>query len=261
MNRTAPTPKVFNAKYRPPQPTGPSSRSWKPVIIVACIVLGGLALTRLPVFQISSIELIGNVSAATKEKIESLRGTTIFSDEVSRVVSGLRATDPLLADLQCSRGLPATLRCSASSREAAFIWKSGDRQFLLDRSGFIFAPASGESLLTIEDNKKQPAEIGQRITTEEVLDGYRGLTEALRAASFTVRQFSIDESFYQLTAHVTGRTDTAKPFPPIPELRIVMTTTYPFPEQIAVVVSLLEGRAPMIRERVDVRVPGNVYYY
>lgn len=260
MRNTAPTPKVFNATYKPPkasQPNG-SNRPIRPLLFVGVVLVGGLLISRLPFFQIKHVDVRNSPSIAITELAQSLIGQSIFSNKIQTLARKALEEYPILESFSCTRGLPATVRCEAKAREARFVWKTGDKSYLLDKSGYIFTEFTNEKLPILEDRAGKAVSIGEEVTSEETVAAYDQLVALLLKDGITVSQLFITESFYQFGAVISARADKTFPGSPI---TVLFTTSYPVESQVTVLSKVLDERSAQIKERIDLRVPGNVYFY
>lgn len=261
MRNTAPTPKVFNAKYKAPRSSGSNGagiKSVRPLIIVGIVIVGGLLVTRLPFFQIKFVDVHNSPSQAVTDLARSLIGQSIFSNKIKIITHQVLEGHSELESFSCTRGLPATVRCEAVSREARFVWKSAGKSYLLDKSGFIFSEAVSQELPILEDRANKGVIIGEQVTSEETVAAYSEFLNQLKNYGITPAQLFITESFYQFGVVLSAR--TGQPFPSNP-ITILCTTSYPISSQISILNQVLNERSAQIKERIDLRVPGNVYFY
>lgn len=222
------------------------------------VVVGGLLVTRLPFFQVKYVDVHNSPSTSVTKLAQTLVGSSIFSNRINVVTRQVLEQHGELESFTCTRGLPATIRCEAESREAQFLWKSAGKTYLLDRTGYIFAEAASELLPAIEDRANQSVTVGQAVTSEETITTYKQLITDLQQQGMTITQLYITESFYQFGVIISARVN--KPFPSNP-ISVLFTTSYPVTAQSTVLNKVLDERATQIKERVDLRVPGNVYFY
>lgn len=260
---TRSTPKVFNAKYRPPKKFDWAAyRSLKPLLLLLGLFLAGFLITRLPFLQISSVELVGSTDPKLEESLNTLRGRSIFSRTISGQITTIKAQSLALEDLNCSKGIPATLKCRVVMREPVLVWKNSSGELLLDRHGVAYQAKTDQAgLPVIEDRVNSPIKIGSVIISEELVKQYQAFLLQMLERGFVVKQLFVTESFYQFGAIVSGRTTPEQPFTTNGELTVLLTTSYPIEAQIRTLSQLLQERSPVIKERIDLRVPGYLYYY
>jgi len=255
MAQTSPTPKIFGSSYRPPRPTRSTpkwGKSWKAIIIVVIVFAGILLISRLPVFRLKTVELVGDQENTIASQVDALHGQSIFSHEITNLVNNAR-TNVAVAAFDCRRGIPNALRCSLTLRQAAMVWQSGDKQYLVDKTGVIFAANTADraDIITINDLQKQPVTLGLVVASTEIINQYQALASALKAKQLTVARLELNESLYQVTVILSrpGKSD----------LRALFLLSNDVNNQVESVSTVLAEKGDSITQSVDARVPGYVY--
>lgn len=255
MYRGVRNPKLFGSSYSAPKRAGNQphlDRFWRAVIILIMLVVAGWLFVRLPYWQIKTVELIGDKDTLIAGEVNGLVSQSIFSTSISRLNKKIR-TNLGVSSFDCSRGLPATLRCKLALRKAAMSWKSGDVLYSIDDRGIIFStlPASQADLLLVEDTQNLPTSLGMVVASPEILNHYRQLVELLGAKGLVVKTLLLKESLYQVTA-VIERSGKA----PIQGLFLLSSDVK---NQVETLATTLATAGESVTERIDVRVPGYVY--
>ncbi len=253
--RQARNPKLFGSSYTVPARSNgqsPLNRSWRSIIIVVLCLVALLLLGRLPVWRLKTVELLGDKNSAVEKELNSLLGQSIFSAVVSRLIDRTQ-NSLIVADFDCRRGLPATLRCTLKLRTAQIIWRTGEALYLVDRRGVPFAPqtTAEPELVSIEDTQQQPVKLGTVIASPEIIKQYQRLVELLKARQLTVKTLQLNESLYQVTAVVEREGKQ-----PIKGLFLLSGD---ISSQVEIFAGTLASKGESITERIDVRVPGYVY--
>ncbi|MDP3993121.1 MAG: hypothetical protein Q8Q05_02845 [bacterium] len=253
--RGARNPKLFGSSYVVPTSAGRQKgfdRSWRAIIIVIALAIVVLLLGRLPVWRLETIELLGDKNEAVASELNNLLGQSIFSSSISRLVDKTRV-NLNVSDFYCRRGLPATLRCTLSLRDAAIIWKTDVTSYQVDKQGVIFAAQIGQQgeQLVVVDTQKQPIKLGSVVASPEIINQYHRLVELLGAKQLTVKTLLLNESLYQVTA-VIDRPDKS----PIQGLFLLSGVIN---SQVEALAGVMATKGDSITERIDVRVAGYVY--
>ncbi|MEX1052175.1 MAG: hypothetical protein WEC83_02170 [Patescibacteria group bacterium] len=257
------TPKVFYSSYSQTQRNqfgaiGQTPGQFRQLLIVAVIIVGGYFLTRLPVFQIQTVLLEGSADPALVEELNSLLGTSILSGAVSEKIAGISQLHPELERLECIKGIPNTLRCQASVREAQLAWQSNGHAYLLDRNGVAYQLSDSPAVPVVEDRKNVPVAIGDQLISGEVLAAYRDIQERLVAGGYEINRFFVNTSVLHAGVVLTNRS-AGLPFPANP-IEVEFSLSYPAATQVTTLNRLLETKASLITARVDLRTPGYLYY-
>lgn len=217
-------------------------------------------MMRLPFFTIQSVEVVGPLDAESTKALQTLQGQSLFSHKVSQVVTELRHKNLTIATLSCRRGVPSTVRCQASDRQAVALWQRQDQRFAVDANGLVFAVAGSVSKPVIEDRAAQSVEIGQVVAGAELLGYYQKLIAALASQGLTLDHLFVDQSLYQVGALLTGSTNAAIPFPAVQPLTVLFAANRSLDDQIATLVLTLQQKSGSITSYIDVRVGEYVYF-
>lgn len=256
------TPKVFNSNYRPPKEK--KSVNLKPYLFI--LLLLGLAVgvnlvTRLPFFNVSTIIINQTGQSDVVNEIESLRGKSIFSREVSSISNQILSDYFVVETINCRRGLPSTLRCDIEFRKPALIWQVGEvGKFLVDNSGVVYAEIKSISeeeqraLPTLVDNRNIKVELGQTVASRDLLKRYLESIATLNNQGFPTGSIRIDETFYYFYLELLPDVEKniSKP------ITLKLATIYSIEEQVAKITAILE-KNQVVDQYIDVRVPGYAY--
>lgn len=262
MKHSAPTPKVFNAKYqsvsssRPALPKGLG----KPLIIAAVVIVGFLLISKLPIFRVSSVEVDGEISAESNRQLTGLVGQSIFSGRIEETTKSILNSDSTIGSLNCARSIPAKLLCKAEARKGVLTWNANGKSYLIDSYGVAFEGEANSELLTVEDSTSAELKVGDLVISSSTIEGLQSMAAQLSEKEFKLDKILVSTSLYQFEAVISGRTKIELPFPTKSPITVAMTTSYPTSAQVKVLEQLVAQRSPEIAGRVDLRVPGNVYY-
>lgn len=260
------TPKVFGTSYRP-SPTksnrplsNTNFKFWRPVILVVGLVMVALLITRLPVFQIKTVTINGLTNAELIGELEALKGKSIFSNQINRTTTKWLNHDQSLSGLACRRGIPDAITCTGKNREGVLIWKQGEKEYWVDGVGRVFASrqASDPTALVVEDRAGE-VRVGDDVASQEIVDTYVRLHQRLSERSITIKNFFVADALYQPSVIIS-----AFPGPGggviQKDITIQFAATESIDAQVKTLASLLGQRGERVAERIDLRVPGYVYY-
>lgn len=268
VRRQGRTPKLFSARI-PYQPSGEMNISLSQLVSLLTVlaILGLLAtFNRWPFLQISEVELVtsGNYQgdettrAALTGQLQALKGKSILSRELERTKRSLIGEYLAIEELSCQRGLPRTVRCRASYREPWLVMKRSQAQYWVDRQGIIFAPQLDTQLILplVEDRTQLDLpELGSQIIGDKLVGAILIASGKLKELNLTAEQFFIADTVYQFGAVIPYN-----PGPAPTKLTILLTSSYPLETQLTILQGLLKEKGSTITERVDLRVPGQVYF-
>lgn len=235
-------------------------RSLKPLIWLLLAIIGIYVFFHLPYFSIKTVQVVGTSDADTHSKLESLKGMSIFSQEVGRRVEQIKNENLTIADLQCSRGVPDTLRCNVSNRQPSILWKQGDKIYLVENNGFIYGnKVEDSSTLVIEDKTTEPLGLGKTVASSDIIKAYHDIYKELTDRGFIVANLYVADTLYQVGAVVSGNSAADVNWHPKTSINFLLVTSYPINTQADILLATVKSKSDKISERVDVRVPGYVY--
>lgn len=250
---------MFYSSYNPKKSQSEDKNKLKRIFIVVLIVVGGYFFTRLPVFQIKNIDTAKVKSAVVIEELNELIGKSILSAGVANKVFEIQNTHIELIELRCDKGIPDTLKCRSEEREPAFIWQTGEKKFLIDSNGLIYMNGEGIlGVITIEDRANIEIDLGDNVISEEMVLIYKNIITSLEKFSFVVDNFYVKTSPLHPGVVISARKDD-KLFSPN-KIEVEFSASYPVDTQAKLLSQLMETKAGLIKERVDLRTPGYIYY-
>jgi len=245
------SPKLFTASYKPPRPR--TRWSWRPVILAGGVIIMIWLLGRLPVFRIASVELKGSDDPSLRESLGSLVGESVFSRRINETENRLLQSNDHLKTLNCQVGLPSSLRCLVTLRQPVIIWQRQGSRFLLDNQGNAFGLAENidDMLMVIEDPAPLSLAVGAAVASSELVSQYLKLDELLKQHRFQPTRYIVGESLYQLGSTLNFNEKT---------ITVLFSLTWPLDFQLRTLLAFREGEASLVSERIDLRVPGYVYF-
>ena len=252
------TPKVFFSSYKPKQPTTKNPGQFNKLIIVGLIIIGGYFLTRLPIFQIKNININIVDNTEVVSELNELLGQSILSSRVASKIREIESNHVELISLRCDKGIPDTLRCIAIQRIPTFAWSTNGIRYLIDEKGFAYKVADKEKVIVIEDRANITVNLGEQLMSEEIVLIYKDIETYLVEDGYVIDEFFIKGSALH-PGVVTGSRQGGKPFPP-QAVEVEFSASYPISVQIKLLSQTIETKAGLIKEKIDLRTPGYIYY-
>lgn len=229
------------------------------VVVLVLFVLW--FFTKAPWLMVRDIKIEGEATEETKAQIESLRGDNILWLSVTRPETEILKKQPNIKEIQILRGIPDTLRVKLIERQPSLIWQTNDRWYTLDPYGFVFKeqtlnrkPDGSLELPTTElpvivDTKNLPTSLGQSVVRPQFVTFLRDLRDRMpKELNLTFVRGEIGETSYSVTV-VTNV-----------GWNILIDTTRSLDAQMRTLTKVLETKRNDIRNYLDVRVRGWVYY-
>jgi hypothetical protein len=189
--------------------------------------------------------------AAVERALVDSRGTNLFGLSTAPLVTAIESL-PTVASARVGVELPGTLAVTLVEREPIVVWQIGERRYLVDRDGALFAeltdpaPAAAASLPVIDDRRAASGLFALGGTLDPV-----DLDAATRLAS--LKPADVGSGAVSLTVAVTDENGFVIATRPnawsavfgfyTPSLR----TPELIPEQVRLLRSLLAGREPQVQ--------------
>jgi hypothetical protein len=143
------------------------------LLMLMCAVASyGLIATSAFSFRHLALEGERYTSADTGTAALALQqGANLVRLRTDTLIDALRAI-PTVRDAHVSIELPDTVRVRIDEREPILIWATGTSQFLVDRAGLLFAPATGDAALAdlrvIHDTRASTAQLSVGSTLDPI---------------------------------------------------------------------------------------------
>ncbi len=222
------------------------------IVVIFFIVIFGLLYLFLfsPVFRIKNLELIGNFTNENQKFLDNFKGENIFLLKSKNIKEDLKKQNPQFLDIEVSRGIPSTLRIQFIERTPAIIWQTQNKFYLVDSDGFIFKEVGGDTndLPKVLDNKNLEVKILDQIVTANFINFLIDVNLKIQNLGLKINQFQVNDTIFQ----VEGITDKG--------IKIIFDTTRQVSDQLDAFEKVYNEHKSEIKEYLDVRVEGWVYY-
>lgn len=230
-------------------------------LIVMAILLIIWFFTRAPWLMVKDIKIDGEPTSETLSEIEKLRGRNILWLSVTRPEEVILKKQPNLSQIQILRGIPDTLKVKLIERQPALIWQVRDWWYTLDSTGFIFKSTQltrrsdgsielpSTDLPIVVDTKELPVEIGKTVVLPRFINFMSDLRARLpKESNLDFVRAELGETSYSATVVTSAG------------WQILFDTTRSLDAQLRTVNRVLETKRSEIKDYLDVRVRGWVYY-
>lgn len=124
------------------------------VLIASSLAVYGASASQA--FGYRRLDIVGARStplSSIRSELSVEDGTNLFRLSTDGMTERLRAL-PTVAGATIEIALPDTLRVHVTEREAVVVWQTGDRRFLVDAQGMVFAEAAETTGLPIVDDRR-----------------------------------------------------------------------------------------------------------
>ena len=211
--------------------------------------------------QVKHIRLEGEATEPVAKEIEKLKGQNILWLSITRPETAIVKHQPSIKEIQILRGIPDTLRVKLIERDPALHWQVGDHLYTIDGTGFVYRreelkkredgsyeyPAVGLPIVT--DTQQVPVEIGRAAVRADFITFVHVLKDRLpKDYGLKFERAEINET----TFNVNVVTDAG--------WKVRFDTTRKIEPQLRTLGNVLDAKRGEIKEYLDLRVRGWVYY-
>lgn len=247
-NKIISTPKVFQAPQDKVVNIWPKIIMWLSLILIVVTAIIYMIFFS-SWFKIKNIEIIGNPSETIKSNLNGLVGKNLFSFNAGHVEQSFMDIDRNYLKIKIYRGIPDTVRIVFTNRDPKIIWQTNGSQYFVDQTAFIFKAADNSvKLPVVVDKSNLVVKVPMKISTEDFVNFVLSADAELLKNKFKIINFEVSETMFQVSAVTDGN------------LRIMFNTLRPLSEQIDAFGKVYEQNKQDIKEYVDLRVEGKVYF-
>ena len=195
--------------------------------------------------------MVEAISMKPSLKILGISVRNIFFLNTHEIQQTIRKAQPTVYKISVFRGLPNTLKIKIEKKQPAIIWQINDEKYLVAEDGIVLGKIQEEvpeDLAIIIDKKNLPIEIDSQIMTQSFINFVRLANQKMKdELSLTIEEVYINETTFQVSFKTFN-------------FEIFFNTTRDLDNQIKALKTVLEKHQKEIKQYVDLRVNGRVYY-
>lgn len=200
-------------------------------------------------FRIKNIEIVGSPSPQIKSDLDTMVGKNLFSFDAGQVEQKFMVTDRNYSKIKIYRGIPNTVRIIFEDRKPQIIWQTTSGKYFVDQSAIAFKNVDSQVKLPIVIDRTDlmvgtPAQVasGNFVEFVKIID------VELSKNKFNIVNYEVGQTTFQVIA-VTDN-----------NLRILLNTLRPVSDQIDALGKVYAQSKQDIKEYIDLRVEGKVYF-
>jgi cell division septal protein FtsQ len=212
------------------------------IILFYCIFLS-------PWFKINNIEIVGSPPDQVKNEINTLYGKNIFSFSSEKTKNKL-LENRNYSDIKIYRGIPDTLKIIFEDRKAEIVWETGLKKYLVDEKAILYKEddITDDQLPHVVDTSNLNVEISSQISSVDFISFIKLAKSNLNQSGFNILNFEVAETTFQVSAVTDNK------------IKIIFNTLRPLSEQIDALNKIYDQNKSDIKDYIDLRVEGRVYY-
>lgn len=226
------------------------------VIFIILIILLVYFLFSSSFFEIKKVE-INETRLVESEKIKKIvefsyanqKNILLFDD--SEIETKVKDNFPLISEVIVQKGIPDTLRVTIKEREPFIIWKSGSKEYFVDKEGIAYLEATEErGVPVIIDTREVPVELGNKILSSGFLHYASEINQKFNSFSgLEIEELRIDETIFDLIVKTKSG------------FSVFFDTTRSVDEGLSDLKRVLDHLGSVYpKEYIDLRVEGWAYY-
>jgi len=233
---------------------GQIPRRFMVLIVVVILALYGLNQSfAINHVSVRSVARTADIQASAMNLLKhNLLQQSLLTINDGALENDLMKADPMIKTVTVRRSWPHGLVVTATLKEPAIGWASGDQVYLIDKDGTaIGIMPAGATYPVIYDGSNLPVAIGQRVMTSHLAGYMQALPAALTAAGVTPTRYEVKDTTLDL--YVT----TNKGY------KLILDTSRPIEDTTANLKAVLASLAAQKRtpaQYIDLRVPDKAYY-
>jgi hypothetical protein len=241
-------PKIFQA------PQEIVKENWSKVIFFLCLFVVMVTAFFYAVFfsswfRIKNIEIVGSPSAQIKSDLDLMVGKNLFSFDAGEIEKKFMAIDRNYSKIKIYRGIPNTVRIIFEDREPKIIWQTISGKYFVDQSAIAFKDVDSKIKLPIVVDKSDlKVKVPTQVATGNFVDFVRIIDIELSKNKFNIVNYEVGQTTFQVTA-VTDN-----------NLRILFNALRPVSDQMDALNKVYVKNKEEIKEYLDLRVEGKVYF-
>lgn len=203
-----------------------------------------------PVFKIKRIDYIGTPTDDSMKYINTFVGQNIFHLNSMQIADNLKNKESQLENVTVSFGIPNVLRIKFEERQPVAVWQSNQDYYLIDENAIAFKKIEKvqDDLMLIVDTQGIKINVPTRIASTKFVEFTQNVKDKIKMLEMKAISFEISETTFQV-AVLTDK-----------NIKIIFDTTRSVTDQIDAAKEVYDLHKNDIKEYMDVRVEGKVYF-
>lgn len=225
--------------------------NWRPFF--GLIILGFLIyqIVFSSSFKINNFIFEGIESTEIKETVTSdLQGKNILLIMPGRYLASLSKKYPALEEATVVRGLPHTIKVLAKERSQSLVWCNSAECYQVDSDGVAFKKIDKPAdKVFINDLKDKSLQSGTKILSKSFVAFYlETLSQIPKKIEKQVKEAQVEETTFTISLLLDDNR------------KIILDTSQSLENQLFSLEQIFQTKKDEIKEYVDVRIPGTVYF-
>ena len=242
------SPKIYLPTPRPVKKVQfPWRGIWITLAIIVVIGIGYLLLLS-PYFLIKNVEVKGTLNPTIIEQAQDAKWKNLWLYKSGDLKTNLQKF-PEISHISIRKWPPATLKINITEKTEGIIWQTQGKKYLLDSKGLVIKEVTESSLPVVVDPRNIDMEPGKQVVGVSFVNFVKNLTlKFTPKTNLPLNQIAITE---ETTFEIIVQTQWFK---------VIFDTQGNLDEQLDNMMRVYQAKKDEIKEYMDLRIPGRVYY-
>lgn len=222
-----------------------------PFVLIIVLAVAGYYVIFSNCFRINNFIYDGIDSTEIQKTIsDDLTHKNILMMMPGSYLESLSRQYPALEEATIVRGLPHTIKVTAKERSQSLVWCNTSECYEVDRDGVAFKKIErpGDKV-TINDLRNRPIVVGNKIISKSfVLFYLDSISQIPKKFNLKIKEAQIEETTFTVTFLLEGGR------------KLILDSSQSLANQLYSLEQTLQAKKDEIKEYVDIRIPGTVYY-
>lgn len=242
-------PKIYSAPKD--QIKKPVPRFIKYLILILAILAGLVYLLFFSsIFTVKNIVTEGSPNDETLTYLQQFKGKNIFMIQAKEIAYVVKEKNTQFKTVDVTLGVPSTLRVIFAERIPVAVWQTNGKSYLLDENAIAFKQTDmlSKDLITVMDSKNIEVIPPVQIASSNFINFIKDVNSKIGQLDMKIVKFEIGETTFQVDA-ITDK-----------NIKIIFDTTRSVSDQMDAAQKAYKEKKDEIKQYMDVRVEGKVYY-
>jgi cell division septal protein FtsQ len=218
------------------------------IFFVGIMLVLGYLLFFSPYFIIKNVEVKGSQNPKVIELLQVAKGKNLWllnKNILKKELSGFAE----IQSISIKKRPPSTLKVEIVEKPEGIIWRTQEKRYLLDNTGTVIKEVTEGNLPEIIDPKNASVDIGKQIVTPVFVNFVKNLVfEFTPKTNLTIKEISVLD---EMAVDIAVQTESIK---------AIFDTQGDLDNQLENMAKVYQAKKDDIKEYMDLRIEGRVYY-
>ncbi|MCX6807141.1 MAG: cell division protein FtsQ/DivIB [Candidatus Berkelbacteria bacterium] len=242
------SPQIYLSTPRDRKKVKPPYRLFKFILLL--LIIGALAYLAFfsPYFLIKNVLVKGPTNESIVKLSDSAKGKNLWLFDSKKLRGDLLKIGEI-SQVSISKLPLGTLKINIVQKSEGIIWQTQGKKYLLDQQGFAIKEINESSLPSVVDQKNASIELGKQIVNPAFISFVKDLNFKFSPkTNLPIKEISVPaETTFELILQTEG-------------FKVIFDTQGNLDQQLDNMVRVYQVKKDEIKEYMDLRIEGRVYY-